>query len=481
MSRLQDTKDQRLEKIKSLNKLGINPFAYKFDKKHTIGESRDLLEKDTQTAGRIMSVRGHGALVFMDLVDETGKIQLLLKQDNLSDTENKVISLTDIGDFIGVSGKVIESKTGEISINVESFTLLTKSIRPLPSQWYGLKDVEERYRKRYLDLLLNKETKQTIDKRWAIERAIREFFWSQDYQEVETPILQSLYGGTNAKPFITHLNALNQDMYLRIAPELYLKRLIVGGYDRVFEIARNFRNEGLDLSHQPEFTMVEFYEAYADYNRLMDIIEELTRFVAKKVNGSLELEINNHQVDLSGKWRRITIDQALKEHLDIDWETITDKETKDIIKKNKFNIPGVYTKAKALFTIYDHLVTPKLIQPTFVFDYPKEVSPLSKTHRSKEGRVERLEGYVGGKEIYDGWSEIISPIEQRNRFESEQQNMKAGDQETQPLDEEFLEALEFGCPPLGGIGFGVDRLVMFLTNTWNIREVIAFPTLKSQK
>ena len=481
MSRLQTTKNQRLEKLEKLKKLGVTPFAYKFNKKHSISQSRNLLEKDTQTAGRIMAIRGHGALVFIDLVDETGKIQLLLRQESLSEKENQVISLLDIGDFVGVSGKVVKSKTGEISIEVEKLKLLSKSLSPLPSQWYGLKDTEERYRQRYLDLLLNPKTKEIIDKRWATEKAIREYFWSQNYQEVETPVLQNLYGGTNAKPFITHLNALGQDMYLRIAPELYLKRLIIGGYDRVFEIARNFRNEGLDLSHQPEFTMVEFYEAYADYHRLMDIIEELTKFVAKKVNGGLKLEVNNHQVDLSGKWRRITIDQALKEYLDIDWEKITDQEVKDILKQHNFTIPGVYTKAKALFTIYDHLVTPKLIQPTFVFDYPKEISPLSKIHRSKDGRVERLEGYVGGKEIYDGWSEVISPIEQRKRFETEQKNMKAGDQEAQPLDEEFLRALEFGCPPLGGIGFGVDRLVMFLTNTWNIKEVIAFPLMRPRK
>jgi len=481
MSRLQTTKNQRLEKLEKLKKLGVTPFAYKFNKKHSISQSRNLLEKDTQTAGRIMAIRGHGALVFIDLVDETGKIQLLLRQESLSEKENQVISLLDIGDFVGVSGKVVKSKTGEISIEVEKLKLLSKSLSPLPSQWYGLKDTEERYRQRYLDLLLNPKTKEIIDKRWATEKAIREYFWSQNYQEVETPVLQNLYGGTNAKPFITHLNALGQDMYLRIAPELYLKRLIIGGYDRVFEIARNFRNEGLDLSHQPEFTMVEFYEAYADYHRLMDIIEELTKFVAKKVNGGLKLEVNNHQVDLSGKWRRITIDQALKEYLGIDWEKITDQEVKDILKQHNFTIPGVYTKAKALFTIYDHLVTPKLIQPTFVFDYPKEISPLSKIHRSKDGRVERLEGYVGGKEIYDGWSEVISPIEQRKRFETEQKNMKAGDQEAQPLDEEFLRALEFGCPPLGGIGFGVDRLVMFLTNTWNIKEVIAFPLMRPRK
>ena len=351
-------------------------------------------------------------------------------------------------------------------------------MRPLPDVWYGLKDKEDRFRHRHVDLLLNPISKQLLDSRWTVERAIREFLWSENYQEVETPILQNLYGGTNARPFTTHLNALDTDMYLRVAPELYLKRLVIGGYERVFEIARNFRNEGMDQTHQPEFTMIEFYEAYADYHRIMDITEDLFKNVALKLNGNLKLKVEDKAIDLSGKWRRLTIDQALQEYAQIDWVTITDQEIKSILTQHKFKIAGVYSRSKALFAIFDHLVAPKLIQPTWVIDYPVEVSPLSKTHRSKKGRVERFEGYIGGKEICDGWSEIVSEKEQRERFENEQKNLKAGDDEAQPLDEEFLEALSYGCPPLGGIGIGIDRLVMFLTNTWSIREVIAFPLLR---
>jgi lysyl-tRNA synthetase class 2 len=270
-------------------------------------------------------------------------------------------------------------------------------------------------------------------------------------------------------------------MYLRVAPELYLKRLVVGGYERVFEIARNFRNEGMDQTHQPEFTMMEFYEAYADYQRIMDITEELFKSIASVVNKSSIVKVDNVEVNLSGKWRRITIDQVLKEHLDIEWDSITDSQIQAILNQHKFKVPGVYSRNKALFAIYDHLVAPKLIEPTWVIDYPREVSPLSKSHRSKEGRVERFEGYIGGKEICDGWSEIVSPLEQRERFEVEQHNLKAGDDEAQPLDEDFLTALSYGCPPMGGIGIGIDRLVMFFTNTWSIREVIAFPLMRPKE
>jgi len=269
---------------------------------------------------------------------------------------------------------------------------------------------------------MNPQVKAVFDKRWQTEKAIRQYLWDQGYHEVETPVLQNLYGGTNARPFTTHLNALDIDMYLRVAPELYLKRLIVGGYEKVFEIARNFRNEGLDLSHQPEFTMMEFYEAYADYHRIMDVTEGLIKAVAKNVNGDFKLKVDTHEVDLAGKWTRITVDEAVKNYLGIDWDKISDAEVKAILKKNKFKVPGVYTKNKALFTIFDHLVTDKLIQPTWVIDYPIEVSPLSKTHRSRPGRVERFEGYIGGKEICDGWSEIVNPIEQRERFANEQKN-----------------------------------------------------------
>lgn len=468
----------RKDKLAKLVELGVNVNPPKYNPTHKTTSCTEV-DLSVNIAGRIMGYRRQGKVAFIDLMDDTGRVQLFASLADMSDTY-EVVKLLDIGDFVGVSGTTFRTAAGALTVKVEGLTFLGKSMSPLPDIWSGLRDKEDRYRRRYLDLILNKDAKSLLDKRWAIEKAVREFMWSEKYQEVETPILQNLYGGTNAKPFTTHLNALDTEMYLRVAPELYLKRLIVGGYERVFEIARNFRNEGMDQTHQPEFSMMEFYESYADYHRMMDVTEELIKSVAQKVNGSLGLKMEDHDIDLSGKWRRITIDEALSEYAGLDWENITDEEIKSVMVDNKIKVVGVFSRAKALFAIYDHLVTPKLIQPTWVIDYPVEVSPLSKTHRSKVGRVERFEGYVGGKEIFDGWSEIVSEHEQRERFDNEQKNMKAGDDEAQPLDEEFLEALSYGCPPLGGIGIGIDRLVMFLSNTWSIREVIAFPLMRPE-
>lgn len=470
----------RKDKLAALKKLGVNVNPPVYSRKSTIKTIKQI-GKTANVAGRIRAYRLHGQLCFFDLADESEQIQVMVSAKDVGKKTYTMIKLLDVGDFVGVTGEVFKTKAGEITIKANTVTFLSKALRPLPDTWFGLKDTEERFRKRYVDTLMNPQVKAVFDKRWATEKAIRQYLWDQGYCEVETPVLQNLYGGTNARPFTTHLNALDIDMYLRVAPELYLKQLIVGGYEKVFEIARNFRNEGLDLSHQPEFTMMEFYEAYADYHKIMDITEGLIKFVAKSVNGSFKLKVDRHDVDLSGKWDRITIDAAVKKYLKIDWNKISDADIKDILKKNKFKVPGVYTKNKALFTIFDHLVTQKLVQPTWVIDYPIEVSPLSKTHRSRPGRTERFEGYIGGREICDGWSEIVSPIEQRERFENEQKNLKAGDEDAQPLDEEFLEALSYGCPPLGGIGIGIDRLVMFLTNTWSIKEVIPFPLMRPRE
>jgi lysyl-tRNA synthetase class 2 len=468
----------RKDKLAKLIELGINVNPPSYAPTHKTSDCSSV-DQTVTIAGRIMGYRRQGKVAFIDLKDESGRIQIFASLADMG-AAYELVKLLDIGDFIGVEGETFKTTAGALTVKVTKLTFLGKSMSPLPDIWSGLRDKEDRYRRRYLDLLLNRDAKALLDKRWAIEKAVREFMWSEKYQEVETPILQNLYGGTNAKPFTTHLNALDSEMYLRVAPELYLKRLIVGGYERIFEIARNFRNEGMDQTHQPEFTMMEFYEAYADYHRMMDVTEELIKSVALKVNGSLELKMEEHDISLSGKWRRITIDEALLEYAGLDWDTISDDEIKAVMTKNKIKVMGVFSRAKALFAIYDHLVTPRLVQPTWVIDYPVEVSPLSKTHRSKKGRVERFEGYVGGKEIFDGWSEIVSEHEQRERFDTEQKNMKAGDDEAQPLDEEFLEALSYGCPPLGGIGIGIDRLVMFLSNTWSIREVIAFPLMRRE-
>ncbi len=480
MATIDTLKKIRLDKLDVLKNQGINPYPATARRDQRISDARQSPKKEVAVAGRIRGLRGHGKIMFADFADESAKIQLVFKSDLVHEHAFKLLPNLDIGDFLSVQGTVDTTQAGEISIFVADFQIISKSLRPLPDEWYGLKDVEERYRRRHLDLLLNPDVKATLDKRWKIEQAIRTFLWGEGYTEVETPILQPLYGGTNAKPFTTHLNALDVNFYLRIAPELYLKRLIVGGYERIFEIARNFRNEGMDATHQPEFTMMEFYEAYADYHRIMDLTEDLIKHAAQAANQSYMITIDGKSIDISGKWRRITVDEALKEYAGIEWQKISEEEIKSRLENAGVQVTGEWSRDKALFALYDHFVTPKLIEPTWVIDYPRAVSPLSKEHRTKEGRVERFEGYVGGKEICDGWSEINSGLEQRSRFEQEQRNMKAGDAEAQPLDEDFIQSLEYGMPPLGGIGIGIDRLVMLITNTWMIREVIPFPLMRPE-
>jgi lysyl-tRNA synthetase class 2 len=471
----------RLEKLKKIESLGIVAYPPKYEKKNTVSEARNSLGKQVRTAGRLLSFRQHGKATFADLSDETGKIQLLFRLNTLEEHKYKFLDLLDIGDFLGVSGPVITTEAGEITISVENFELLSKSIRPLPSQWYGLKDVEEKYRKRYLDLIINEQVKKNLDTRWLLERKIREFLWSKNFKEVETPVLQNLYGGTNAKPFTTHLNALDQEMFLRVAPELYLKRLIVGGYEKVFEIARNFRNEGMDHAHQPEFTMLEWYEAYADYHDVMNLVESMMKFLASEILQTTVIPVKGQQIEIGNSWPKKTVRELLKEHLKIDSKLITDAETREVLLKHKVEIPGEWSKNKALYLLFDKVIAPTLTGPIWVIDLPREVSPLSRQHRDDDALVERFNGFLGGDEIFDGWSEVVSGIDQRQRFEVEQKNMRAGDDETQPLDEEFIEALEFGCPPLGGIGFGIDRLAMLFTNTESIREIIAFPLLRPER
>ena len=489
MANLSELRNIRLEKLNKLKSLGVDPYPAKTAKKlsnEKIVSQFTSLEGSTVVAvGRITATREYKDLEFIDITDNSGKLQLYIKKAVLETPDYKKgqlgfddLGLLDLGDFVEATGKLTKTKTGEVSIETTSIKILAKSLRPLPDKWEGFKDVEDRYRKRYVDFQINENAKKVIDTRWQVEKEIRKFLWSKGFDEVETPILQPLYGGTNAKPFSTHFNALNCDFYLRVAPELYLKRLIVGGYEKVFEIARNFRNEGIDHSHFPEFTMLEWYEAYADYDRVMDLAEALTKHLVKKLTGGSTVVVNGNPINIGKKWKKITVDKALKEHLGIDWAKVTDKAAKELQAKYNINVRGTWDKNKLLFNLYDSQITPKLTEPTWVIDYPAAVSPLSRAHRSKPGRAERFEGYIGGVEIFDGWSEIISGLEQRERFENEQKNMKEGDAEAMPLDEDFLEALEYGCPPLGGIGFGIDRLVMFLTDTWAIKDVVAFPTLK---
>jgi len=478
MSTAQNLRDERLKKLEKIREIGWNPYPSSFEKKQMIGEAVKMEGQVVKTAGKLFSFRTHGNIAFADLKDESGKIQLFFKKDTLGVEIYKQLSLLDVGDYIGVEGIVAKTTAGEISIIPTSYTILCKSLQQLPHEWFGIKDTEQRFRQRYLDLLLNPEVRERFNVRTKVLRFMREYLDDLGFWEVETPIFHPQYGGANAKPFMTHYNALGQDMYLRIAFELYLKRLISGGYERVYEIGRDFRNEGFDRSHSPEFTMVEWYEAYADYHRVMDVTEGLFKHLADKLNGSPKMKIDEKEIDLSGKWPRITMADIMKKELNLDVEKATIEELSAYCKDHKIEVIGGETKGQLIFTIFEHGIPEKLIEPIWIIDYPEDVSPLSKNHRSKPGWVERFEGYIGGKEICDGWSELTDPIIQRQRFENDQKASRKDKSEAQQVDEDFITAMEFGMPPMGGIGIGIERLTMFFTNTWAIREIMLFPTLK---
>ncbi len=480
MSRLQDAISAKLQKRANLEKKGVKVHPYSFDKKQTIKNARQLeVGASIKTAGRIMSQRPHGKVIFLDLKDSTAEIQVMIRKGELAEAQFQLMDDVDPGDFLGVSGSLMKTRTDELTILANEIKFLGKALRPLPTEWNVAEDKDVRFRQRYIDMLINDGVKQVLDTRWMVEKMIRRYLQDEhDFTEVETPVLQSLYGGTNAKPFTTHMNALDTDFYLRIAPELYLKRLIVGGYERVFEIARNFRNEGIDQTHQPEFTMIEWYQAYADYQQMMDVAEGLFKKLVLAVSDDGQLMVGEKKIDVSGDWPRVKMIDALKQYADIDFEALSQEDIKNLLLEHELELTGGYSRGKAMFELFDKLVTPHLIQPIWIIDYPRDVSPLAKAHRLNSESCERFEAYVAGKELADGWSEIVDPVDQRKVFENEQQHMRDGDEEAHPLDENFLQAMEYGMPPLGGIGLGIDRLVMFLTNTWNIREVIPFPTLR---
>jgi lysyl-tRNA synthetase class 2 len=478
MSTAQNLRDERLKKLEKIREIGWNPYPSSYEKKQMVGQTREMEGKEVQTAGKLFSFRTHGNIAFADLKDESGKIQLFFKKDTLGVEAYKQLALLDIGDYIGVVGTVMKTTAGELSIMPTKYTLLSKSLQQLPHEWFGIKDTEQRFRQRYLDLLLNPEVRERFNTRTKILRHMREYLDGLGFWEVETPIFHPLYGGANAKPFTTHYNALGQDMYLRIAFELYLKRLISGGYERVYEIGRDFRNEGFDRSHSPEFTMIEWYEAYANYHRVMDVTEGLFKHLAQSLNGSPKMKIDEKEIDLSGKWPRISMADIMKKELDLEVETATSEELLDYCKNHKIELIGGETKGQIIFAIFEHTIPEKLIEPIWIIDYPEDVSPLSKNHPTKPGWVERFEGYIAGKEICDGWSELTDPLIQRQRFENDQKASRKDKSEAQQVDEDFITSMEFGMPPMGGIGIGIERLTMFFTNTWAIREVMLFPTLK---
>lgn len=475
-----DFRKVRLEKLKRIKALGWIPYASSFDKKQTIADALKSEGKKVKTAGKIFSFREHGNIAFADLKDESGKIQLFFQKKLLGENY-KNLKLLDIGDYIGVEGEVIKTTAGEISIAPASYTLLTKSLSSIPSEFFGLKDTETRYRKRYLDLLLNEESKKRFLQRTEIINAVREYLNKDGALEVETPTLQSLYGGANARPFATHHNALDSDFYLKISDELYLKRLIIGGFEKVYEIDHDFRNEGIDKNHNPEFTMMEVYYAYADYSDMMKLTENLYEFVAKKVLGTTKIKYQDREIDVKAPWKKITMKDAIKEYLKVDVDKLSDKEIIEEIKKHESSYDASNIARGLLIAKIFEFVEKYLIDPVFVIDFPKETTALCKPKSDDPDLIERFEPYINGWEMGNAYSELNDPILQRKYFEDQKKTYEKNKEEAQPVDEDFLTAMEYGMPPMGGLGIGIDRMVMLLTNAKNIKDVIFFPTLRSKE
>ncbi len=475
----------RREKLEKLQKEGKNPFEItKFNRTHTSKDIKDNYEelegKDVTVAGRIMAKRIMGKASFCHIQDSNGKIQSYVSINELGEESYKAFKEDDIGDIIGITGFVFKTKTGEISIHAKEVTLLSKSLKPLPEKFHGLKDTDLRYRQRYLDLIVNPEVKETFIKRAEIIKEIRKFMNEKGYMEVETPILTTVATGDAARPFITHHNTLDLQMYLRIAPELNLKRLIVGGFDKVFEIGKNFRNEGMDIKHNPEFTNMEFYSAYEDYNDMMNIAEELIRTIAKNTLGETTINYEGQEINLESPWKRITMIDAIKEVTGIDFNTInTDEEAQAIAKEKGVQYEEIKnTRGHIINEFFETFVEETLIQPTFIMDYPVEVSPLTKRKSDDKRLVERFELFIGGREYGNAYSELNDPIDQYERFLKQVEAKEKGDEEAGGMDEDFVNALEIGMPPTGGMGIGLDRLIMLLTNSSSIRDVLFFPTMK---
>lgn len=474
----------RRQKLKELQDQGKNPFLIeKFNPDHhttDITDNYDEFEgKEVTVAGRVMSKRGHGKISFMDIQDMKGRIQILSKIDELGEEAYKIISYLDMGDIIGVKGEVFKTQSGEISVKAKKLTLLSKSLQILPEKWHGLKDPDLRYRQRYVDLIVNPEVKETFLLRNKIIRKIREYLDNLGYLEVETPILGNIAGGANARPFLTHHNALNIDMSLRIANELYLKRLIVGGFDKVYEMGKMFRNEGMDTRHNPEFTNIELYEAYADYNDMMEITENLVAYVAKEVLGTTKVEYQGKTIDFTPPWRRIKMQDAVKEHTGVDFDKInTDEEAIEVAKEHKLEIKPGMTRGHVISEMFEEFCEQYMDQPTFIIGHPVEISPLAKRNPDDPRITNRFEAFANCWEIANAFSELNDPIDQRERFEEQLRQKEYGDDEAHPMDEDFLNAIEVGLPPTGGLGIGVDRLIILLTNQASIRDVIFFPTMK---
>lgn len=482
---------QKFKKLLEIKGLGFEPYPHNFEQNIHSNEllerykslaSEEHRENDIyQVAGRLMLRRKMGKAAFYDISDEFGKIQIYLQKPELTEDENNLLPNLDLGDYIGVKGFVFKTKTGEVSIHCQKITLLAKSIAPMPEKFHGLNDLELRCRQRFIDMTMNSEVRDVFRKRSFIINEIRNYLLGKGFVEVETPALQPIYGGANARPFVTHHNALDMDLFLRISPELYLKRLIAGGFEKVFDIAKNFRNEGCDATHNPEFTMIEWYEAYTDYEYQMFQVENMIESIVKKLNnGNTIMEFKGTKIDYKTPWKRLSMWDALRQYVGIEPDTISKEDVIFELKKYKNDIETKKEKGELLAELFEETCEKELVQPTFIIDHPVEISPLTKKHRSKLGLVERFELFVAGKELANSYTELNDPVDQGFRLH-EQELHREFDDEAQPMDRNFLHCVEFGMPPMGGVGVGIDRLIMFLTNQETIRDVIAFPTMKLRK
>ena len=484
-SGLKQLMNVRLEKVAALKEKGIDPFGERYEITHHIKELLDNQEKFIQSeeeikiAGRLLAKRGQGKAGFANITDLSGNIQIYSKIDVAGEDSHWLFKKADIGDICGIRGKLFITQKGETTIEVLEYTHLSKSIRPLPEKFHGLTDVELRYRQRYVDLIMNNEVKQTFVLRSKIISALREYLEQQNYLEVETPVLHTIAGGANARPFITHHNALDMDLYMRIALELHLKRLIVGGLEKVFEIGRVFRNEGIDTRHNPEFTMLEVYEAFGDYETMMDLSEGMIRYVAEKVLGTTTVLYGDNYIELGKPWKRMSMAESVNLFTGVDYHSdMSDEAFAQAAKEAGVEFEDGLSRGKILGELFDQKVEPYLIQPTFITDYPVEISPLAKRKKDNPNLTDRFEIFIVGREHGNAFSELNDPMDQRARFEAQMEAKRQGDDEAHPMDEDFLQALEYGLPPTGGLGIGIDRLVMLLTNQPSIRDVLLFPTLK---
>ncbi|KAB7704285.1 lysine--tRNA ligase [Bacillus aerolatus] len=483
----------RREKMQTLRDKGLDPFGKRFERTHTAQSilaefdqlsKEELEEKEAEVkiAGRVMTKRGKGKAGFAHIQDLTGQIQIYVRKDAVGDEAYEIFNMTDLGDIIGVSGTVFKTKVGELSIKVDHFEFLTKALRPLPDKFHGLKDVEQRYRQRYLDLITSPDSQQTFIARSRIIQAMRRYLDEQGYLEVETPMMHSLAGGASARPFVTHHNALDMELYMRIAIELHLKRLIVGGMEKVYEIGRVFRNEGVSTRHNPEFTMIELYEAYADYQDIMRLTENLVAHIAQEVHGSTTVTYGEYEVDLKPQWRRLHMVDAVKEFTGVDfWQEMTDEQARELAKEHGIEYKETMQYGHIVNEFFEQKVEEELIQPTFIYGHPVEISPLAKKNDKDPRFTDRFELFIVGREHANAFTELNDPIDQRERFEAQLKEREQGNDEAHEMDEDFIEALEYGLPPTGGLGIGIDRLVMLLTNSPSIRDVLLFPLMRHKE